>query len=100
MPDEYFPAPGPANPAQVARIGNELRVGHLDNLRTVTLAAGATTTTLNDPRIRPTTVPLLVPRSSAAAAVTWWLASRGRQSLVLGHDAPGSAVEFSVVLLG
>lgn len=98
--DEYFPPGGPTDPAQTARIGNGVRQGHLDVLRAVTIADAATETVVSDPRIRPTTVPVLVPLSSGAADVVWWLKDRGRQSLTIGHDAPSGDQAFTMVLVG
>lgn len=98
--DEYFPPNGPASPAQTARIGNDMRQGHLDVLRALTVLDATTETVVSDPRIRPTTVPLLIPLTSAAANVVWWLKDRGKQSITIGHDAPSGDQAFTVVLIG
>jgi len=98
--DEYMPAPGPVSPAQVARMVNGMRQGHLDVVREVTVTAATTETVVEDQRIRLTTYPLVVPLSSDAANLVWWFKERGRQSVTIGHDAPGGDVDIAVVLVG
>lgn len=98
--DEYFPSPGPATPQQVARIGNEMRQGYLDVTVPVVVTMGTASTLIEDQRVRASTVPLLVPLSSDAAGLKWWMAGIGRGYIEIGHDAAGADLDFVAVLIG
>jgi hypothetical protein len=43
---------------------------------------------------------MLIPRSSAAGTVNWWVSSKGRSKVVLGHADPGGARDFDFLALG
>lgn len=98
--DEYFPSPGPTNPAQISRIGNEMRQGYLDVTVPVTVANGSTVTVIEDQRVRATTVPVLVPLSASAANLVWWFEGVGRGFVEIGHATAGGDLEFMAVLVG
>lgn len=96
-----LPADGSAHPREVARAINSLIDGRAENRGTVTLASGTTETTINSPIFGINTVIVLVPTTSAGAAIAWWQEpSVQRGTVLLGHDAPGTDVEFRWVAVG
>lgn len=84
----------------LSRILRETRAGRLNVISEITLANGATSTVIKDSAIGPTTVPIVVPTSSAQAALNWWLVSRDKGQLTLGHTAPTGAQTLLLVLIG
>lgn len=63
--------PATATTLQIATTTNEMLKGRANNVGSVTLTAGATTTTIADIRIKQTMTAVLIPRTAnAAAAVT------------------------------
>lgn len=97
--DERLPVVG-ADPIAVARVVNRALSGQLQNVGEVTLASGTTETVIRSPIFRATSVLILVPLSSAAAAISWWQDSRARGSITVGHSAPGSDLDFAWVVCG
>lgn len=53
----------------------------------LTLAAGATTTTVENPLCTADTMVMLSPRSATAAAAQVWVQSTAKGSFTLGHDS-------------
>ena len=99
-PDERLPIPG-GNPEAVARVVNRLVDGQSANVGNVTLASGTTSTVIRAPIFRASTVLVLVPRSSAAAAISWWQETNAdKGAITIGHSAPGADVPFSWLAVG
>jgi hypothetical protein len=93
---QYLPETG----GDLPRVINDLRRGKLDVAGSVTLANGTTSTDIVDPRLSELSNVILIPRSSAAAAVNWYISSKARAKVVVGHDDPGADREFDWVALG
>jgi hypothetical protein len=99
-PSRYrLPTPQISGP-ELARIVADMRVGRLDVGSELTLESAATTTVVRSSTIGPETIPVLVPTTSTGAALQWWLSSRGKGELTLGHDAPAGDETFLLLLIG
>lgn len=87
---------------RVALVVRGILNGQTNNLRDVTLAAGATTTTLTDVGITPNTAAVFCPLTAhAAAAVTslWW--DPGAGSAIIHHNNTADVDRsFAVILHG
>jgi hypothetical protein len=100
FPSRYrLPTPQTDLP-ELARIVADMRVGRLDVGREVTMASGTTTTVIRGNTVGIDSIPILVPTTSTGAALAWWLSSRAKGALTLGHDAPGADELFLLLLIG
>lgn len=82
---------------------NSLISGRLDATGTLTLAAGVTTTTVQDPAFISSQVPLLVPATANAAAALsgLYVSARAPGSFTLTHASAGTTDRtFLYVRLG
>lgn len=70
--------------------------------RELTVTSGTTSTVVSDQIITATTVPLFAAENAAAAgiAASIYVSARGKGSLTLTHNAPGSSAAFSLTLIG
>ena len=91
-----------ADPRDVVAVLNAVLRGKLDCTGTVTLAAGATSTTITDSRIGIGSVLLLMPKTaSAAAALATTYVTPGDGAAVVTHaNAPTLDRTFGVAILG
>lgn len=96
--DNRLPVTG-GNGPEVARAVNAALDGYLQSTGTLTLTAGAETV-IRAPIFRASTVIILVPRSSAAAALSWWVSAADVRQITIGHDAAAGTEEFSWVAIG
>ncbi len=105
---EAIPADGSdESPTWRRRIGvmvNKLLVGGGDNVGTVEMSAGTTSTTISDTRIGPTTKIILVPESAGAAAqvyngITFAKAIQNAVG-VITHSSLASNVTVGYVITG
>lgn len=78
----------------------EIRQGHVNTKGTVTLAGGTTETLITDREFALTTTIHLTPASEAAADVKWWLKSRAKGSLTIGHADPVTDAVFEYTAQG
>lgn len=82
---------------------NYLLRGKMNVVTTVTLAASATSTTFNDPRIGAESGIILIPRTAnaATALATTFIDTKGKQTATITH-ALGVSTDrtFDVVILG
>lgn len=82
---------------------NRALSGRLNITGEVTLAAGATATTITDPRISAVSLILLDPRSASAAAAlpSVYVGSQSNGTAVLRHDsAPATDRTFRYAVIG
>jgi hypothetical protein len=93
---EYLVEAGDA----IKRVVNDLRRGKLDVGGSVTLANSTTSTVIVDPRLSELSNVILIPRSSAASAVTWYVSAKARAKVTIGHANPGGDRLFDWVALG
>lgn len=85
----------------IAQRVNGVLDGKTNNVTSVTLSAGATTTTLSDSRITADTTVTLTPKTASAAAATGIYATTSLGKLTVGHNSDGAADRtFGVVLHG
>jgi hypothetical protein len=74
---------------RIATVVNGILAGKTNNVATITCTAGATSTTINDPRIGPSSaMPLEATTANAAAELgngTAWWSSKGKQTATLTH---------------
>lgn len=89
-----------AGPVDLARVLNGVVQGNLNVVRPLTIAAYSTETIVEDAGITPNRGAWLSPLSSVAADLKWWIASKGRGALTIGHDEPGADAEFDLLLIG
>ena len=94
-----------ADARQVAAIVNRLAQGKLNCIGSVTLAAGAATTAVSDPRATATSVMLLMPMTANAAAElgngTLYVSARAKGSVTLTHANNAQADRtFDYALIG
>ena len=90
---------------QVAAIVNRLAQGKLNCIGSVTLAVGAVSTAVSDPRATATSVLLLMPMTANAAAElgngTLYVSARAKGSVTLTHANNAQADRtFGYVLIG
>jgi hypothetical protein len=90
---------------QLATIINQVQDGKLNALTTVTLAASATSTTLQDPRLGPFSVLFFCPQTESAASVVsdLWVptATQAKGSAVIQHPSvPATDMTFGVLIIG
>lgn len=75
--------------------------GRMNVVGSVTLTAGATTTTVTDLRIGGASVLLLTPRSATAAIAPVYVSAKGKGTATLTHDNTADTDRtFDVVILG
>jgi hypothetical protein len=88
----------------LARAVNRLTSGKLNGTLEVRLAPGATTTTLIDPRLAPTSVLLWMPRTPSASAAERagiWVTGRTKGGATLNHAAsPTPDQDFTILIIG
>ena len=93
-----------ATPAQMLSLAtavNDALRGHTATTGSFSLAAGATSVTLTDPRCRAGRLALLIPLNAAAAGLQWWLSAMGQGSMAFSFTtAPASAAQFGYALIG
>jgi len=94
-----------ADARQVAAVVNRLAQGKLNCIGAVTLAAGAATTDVNDPRATASSIVLLMPMTANAAAElgngTLYIAARSKGSFTLAHaNNVQTDREFGYALIG
>lgn len=86
--------------SKLARILRQTRQGKLNVAQNVVLLNGTGETTIYDPKIGPSTVPILVPQGQNAAAIAWWIGDRGKGYITIGHDDPGADRTLALILIG
>lgn len=94
--------PSPSS-RDIVTVVNQLLQGKLNVVTSLTLAAGATSTTLENPRIGANSAILLAPRSSnaAGALATTYVSAKTKGSAVFTHvNAASTDRAFDVVILG
>jgi len=85
----------------IAQTVNGMLRGRSNNTTTVTLAANATETVIEDDRYTRDTIPLLVPQSASAAAAVGVYAVGSAGKITIGHDSSESTDRtFGVVYFG
>lgn len=72
----------------------DLATGGTNSAGSFTLDAGATTTTVTDENCTTNSVIHVSPRSSAAAASGWWIASTQKGSFTVGHPSAAAGCLF------
>lgn len=77
---------------------NALNLGRIASVGIFSMLNATTTTTITDPNIHSTTVPLIVPLS--ATSPTFYVSSRTAGSLVITHANPGATKNFAYALFG
>lgn len=95
--------PQTASPLQIATTTNELLKGRANNVGEVTLTVSATTTTIEDIRIKQTMTAVLIPRTAnaAAALANVYISAVADGSITLTHSSAVSADRtFDYVLHG
>lgn len=95
-------SPGADNRSIVERI-NLLLAGKMNAVTTVTLAAGATTTTLLDSRIGGQSIILLSPRTATAAAAMTavYVSAKAKGSATLTHNNTADVDRtYDVLIIG
>ena len=79
---------------------NELVDGRSNNVGQVTLAAGATSTSVSFPTASIASMISMSARSASASTAPWWIISKANGSFVIGHDnsaATDRMFDFSCV---
>ena len=92
--------PSPAQMLALATAVNEALKGHTANTGRISVAAGETSVTVQDPRCRAGRLALLIPLDAAAAAARWWLADMSRGSMTFAFAAAPGACSFGYALIG
>lgn len=99
-----FPTLGPnADTRSIVERINMLLAGKMNAVTTVTLAAGAATTTLTDSRIGGQSIILLSPRtaSAAAAMAAVYVSAKAKGSATLTHGNTADVDRtFDVLIIG
>ena len=86
---------------QIARALNLARQGHINAVTTITLTAGATTTTITDDRIGPKSTLIFTPTSASAIVNNPWVSAKGSGTATLTHGNSAAADQtFDVAILG
>lgn len=85
---------------QIADAANAALRGELLNTGTVTIVAGATSTTITDARLGVGKLLLLTPLDAYGAGLAWHLESMGNGSCVVGHSALAHDAAFGWVVIG
>ena len=71
------------------------------NIGAVSVASGAASVTIQDPRCRTGRLALLIPLNAAAAAVTWYLSNMTQNSMTFTFgSALGGAADFGYAFIG
>lgn len=86
--------------AKLARILRQTRQGKLNTTHEITLVNGTTETVVRDNDIGPSTVAILIPQGQGAAEVKWWMSTRGKGFITIGHDDPGQDRTLALLLIG
>lgn len=85
----------------IARAVNVVLRGKINSVTTITLTASATSTTITDDRIGPSSHIALTPLTADAAALSPYISSRSSGSAVIHHGSFAvSDLTFSVAILG
>jgi hypothetical protein len=84
---------------QIAAVANQLLLGKMNCTLDVTLTAGATSTTIEDPRFYETSALVFCPKTANAAAhpMTWFSVTKGEA--VLHHDNNASVDRDGVLII-
>ena len=82
------------------RFVRDLVHGYVNVAGEMVLAAGTTSTVLEDALFTTTTEVTLVPRDAAGAAIQWWLSARMSGRIVIGHADPGANLAFGYIAIG
>jgi hypothetical protein len=89
-----------AHRRDLARATNLLLAGHNNATMAVTLATGAATTTITDPRISAQTAVILVPTTADAAAEHPWVTVSKGQAVINHANNAVADRTFQVALIG
>ena len=94
-------SPGEYDPKRIVAMLMRLLAGKLNAVTTVTLTAGATSTTLTDTRIGGESWIGLSPRSATAVAAPVYIGTKDTGSVVLTHDSTADTDRtFDVLIIG
>lgn len=96
----YQPPQVGAGLGELARFVRQILTGRINVAGEVTVAGYTSTTVISDANFTFTTELVLIPRDADGAALNWWLASRGRGSITIGHEQPGHDLTFGYVAVG
>lgn len=66
----------------------------------VTVAAGTTSTVVENERISANTVPIPVPLDDSASTLTFWVAERKNGQLTLAHTLASAEADLELLLIG
>lgn len=77
---------------------NQILLGRINTVRTLTIVSGTTTTVVTDPNAHTKSVPFLIPLASST--LTPYVSARTLGSFTLTHAAPGANIDYAYVLLG
>lgn len=85
---------------ELATAINQLIIGRINSVGTLTIANATTSTVVTDPNAHVGSVPLLTPTNAAAAAISPYVTARSLNSFTLTHANPGAPATFLYALLG
>lgn len=91
---------------ELATAINQILLGRLNNVGTVTLLDATTTTTITDPNISANSVVLLVPLDANGAGLSWYMSDitptigKAGGEIEITHADPGADAVFAYVLIG
>jgi hypothetical protein len=95
---------GPGWRRRISVMVNQLLIGGGDNVSTVTVQSGTTTTAITDYRIGPTAKVVLIPESSAAAALIFngstYVTAVQNELATIYHASQGSDITLGYVVAG
>lgn len=97
----YIPGDREKDPIRIAGAIRELATGRSNAVGTVTLTAGAVSTTVIAPNCSALSVPFLMPLTENALAAKPWIASVTKGQFVIGHQShPDTDMIYGYVCLG
>ncbi len=92
-----------ATPTQMlslaAAVNKALR-GECCNVGAVSVAAGATSATITDPRCAAGRTAMLLPLDANAAAANWYLSAMGKGSMTFTFTSAPGAAAFNYIIFG
>ena len=96
-----LPSASPAQMIAITTAVNEALRGHCAVTGSVTVASGASSVTIQDPRCRAGRLALLIPTNTVAAGVNWYLSdmTQGSMTFSFSTTTSGSA-SFGYALIG